>query len=134
MDRGALVVGLLLLSGAVGPAQGQQKDDKKVPKDRNVITEQEMANVNVINVLQVIRRLRPAWLTSRGSISMTGMTTKDNTIGVYVDGVRRGEGFPELERIALEQAGEIRYYSVEAAGTKFGSGNPFGAIEVITRK
>src|SRR5712692_6234146 len=120
------MVSLALLVVTASAVQGQEK---KVRKERNRITEDEIEHSSAKNALQAVTRLRPAWLSSRGSASLSAPMTKDQGIGVYVDGVRRGSGVQELETVPIEQVKEIRFFSVEEAVTQFGSENPLGAIE-----
>ena len=92
----------------------------------------------------LVRRLRPQWLRTRGAA-----TVSDNNleaIVVYVDGVRsgqvpvgrtlegsRGAGPNPLEGITAMQVQRLVYYRASAATQRFGTGHAHGAIEVITR-
>src|SRR5262245_19800166 len=117
-----IVLGLSAVAIGVGIASAQDKAKPK--KDRNVITHEEIVESGAQNALQAIKRLRPNWLASRGAASLTGGGSKETGLGVYVDGVRRGQGYPELEIIALVQVKELRYYSAEEAVVTLGSENP----------
>lgn len=130
---------LLMLVVGAGVALGQEKD-QSAKKDRNVITFQELEKSGARSAMHAIRKLRPFWLSSRGATTLrtdangaAAAVTRDEAMGVYVDGVRRG-GTSELDLIAIEQVDAIRFYSAEAAVTKFGSGNPLGAVEVVMKK
>jgi len=126
------VLSLMLVVLAAGSAHGQ---DKKPRKDRNLITQDELEKAGVMNLDQAVRRLRPAWLSNRGAVSITGgaTVTKEQAMAVYVDGARRG-GISELQMFPMEQVKEIRFFSVDEAVGRFGGDNPFGAIEVVTKK
>ena len=128
-----MVLGALMLALGAGVATGQEKD-KKPKRDRNLITHEEIEKSGGKNALQVVRSLRPMWLSNRGGGMVPGVAGKDEAIGVFVDGVRRGKGIRDLEDVAIEQVEEIRFYSVEAAVSKFGPDNPHGAIEAISKK
>jgi hypothetical protein len=123
-----LAAGLLTVAGA---ASGQDRPRR----DRNVITQDELDRSGVQNLDQAVRKLRPAWLSSRGAVSLLGgvPVTKDEAMVVYVDGSRRG-GLPELELMPVEQVSEIRFMSADVATMRFGAGHPFGAIDIITRR
>jgi len=127
-----LLLGLGLLVIGTGVAQGQDK--KKEPrKDRNLITQEELEKAGVQNLEQAIRKLRPVWLSSRGSASITAATPKEQAMGVYLNTSRLG-GLSELAAFPMEQVKEVRYSSAEAAVSRFGSENIFGAIEVTTKQ
>ncbi len=127
-----LALAALLL--AVPPAHAQKRD-------RNVITQEEIVKAGSKSTTQLIRKLRPIWLSSRGAAQLqstdptadAGVLNKENAVAVYVDGMRRGTA-RELDDIPVEQIGELRFYSAEAATTRFGMGNDSGAIEIITKK
>jgi len=127
-----IVLGMMLLAGA-GSADGQQRPRR----DRNLITLEELQQSGTQDLYQAVRKLRPAWLSSRGAASISpdgsGMVTKEEAMVVYVDGARRG-GLDELRAFPFEQAAEIRFLSSDVATSRHGTGHPFGAIEVVTRK
>ena len=131
----------LTLLGLAGTADGQQKE-KKPAKDRNRITQEEIAKSSAQNALQAVRSLRAFWLSSRGATSLRPnpagdpgfvAVTKDQALVVYVDGVRRG-GLPDLEMISIDQVKELKYLPSDDATTRFGAGHPLGAIEVLSKK
>ncbi len=79
----------------------------------------------------VVNRLRPQWLRSRGSSSF--LDSRPSLPVVYLDGVRHGQiqRLRDIEANALE---EIRYLGASAATNRFGTGHPGGAILVVTRR
>ncbi len=119
-------LGLALLSAH--PAQAQQK---KIRRQRNVITAEEVATrPGLSTAYDVVRSLRPAWLTTRGVTS-----TEDPRAGgiqVYVDGVSMG-GVSELQSIGVDRIQQLRFLSSSDATMKYGTGNTSGAIEVTTK-
>jgi hypothetical protein len=135
------MLSLVMLLAFAGTAHGQAKA-KKPAKERNRITQEEIAKSTAQNALQAVRSLRGFWLSSRGATSLrpdpTGdpafvPVTKDQALVVYVDGVRRG-GLPDLEMISIDQVKELRFLPSDEATTRFGAGHPLGAIEVSSRK
>ncbi|MSR06426.1 MAG: hypothetical protein EXR93_05055 [Gemmatimonadetes bacterium] len=129
------VLGFLLVVLASASAHGQEPKARQPRKDRNLITQEELEKSGVQNLEQAIRKLRPAWLASRGSASIAGgmAVSKEQAMMVYLDTSRLG-GVSELAAFPMEQVKEVRYYSAEAAVSRFGSDNVFGAIEVVTKK
>ena len=92
--------------------------------DPNVITQAQIAELNVSNAQDAVRRLRPNWLRSRGV---------DEEPVVYVDAARRG-GTRVLSTISVEMIEEIRYLSGPNATTRLGTGHRGGAILITTRR
>ncbi len=124
-----LSVALLLVGGALA-AQDRPR------RDRNVITQEELERSGAQNLDQAVRKLRPAWLSSRGAVSLGGgaaAVTKEEAMVIYVDGSRRG-GMTELQIMPVEQVKEIHFLSADVATIRFGAGHPFGAIDILTRR
>ncbi len=135
-----LALGLVLLGALAHPAAAQ-----KIRRDKNVITAEEIAKASGSTAFEVIRQLRPSWFVTRGvagtqrqepagsatSSDVGGMTVPG--IAVYVDGVKAG-GTDELNSISVDRIKELHFYSANDATTKFGTGHPNGAIEVLTKR
>lgn len=96
---------------------------------RDVITREEILAANVSTAEEVVRRLRPEFLRSRGQSSAD---PNANRPVVYVDGVRAG-GPEALRNIAANDVREIRYISAADATTRYGTGHVGGVIEVRIR-
>ena len=97
------------------------------------------ATSGVATAHDVVRRLRPQWLRSRGSATITN--AEQEAIVVYVNGIRSGQipidpgrsaGANPLDGIAASQVQRLIYYGASAATQRFGTGHSHGAIEVIT--
>ena len=100
-----------------------------VVRDRNVITEAELqvSDIRDLNVLEVVRRLRPNFLQTRGP-----QTIRDSvSIAERLDRIESGKvhasfdgisiiGLNELENIFARSITEIRYLNASAAMQKFG--------------
>lgn len=136
------VVLLLLAVGVAGCAS--TGSGERV--DRSVVTRAEIEAAEGASTAQdLVKRLRPQWLRTRGSASMN--RTQDEVLYVYVDGVRAGrimmtptleaaraaEPNP-LEGIPVHRIERLQYHSAAAATQKFGTGHAHGAIEVFTRR
>lgn len=114
--------------------------------DRNVITSEEIVGSSATNAYDVIARLRPQFLRTRGTIPTGGMTSRNDAgstqsgqlagtvqIAVYLDDTVLGsvDALKQIETSAIQ---EIRYYNASDATTKWGTGNSAGAIQVVTRR
>ena len=120
----ALVVGC---SSAKGPPSPSGVFDK-----RNLITFEEIkaAKTPGGNAFELIERLRPAFLRSRGATSIVDLTPV--RAKVSLDGVRYGE-LESLKSVNVEEIREIEFIDVGDATTRYGRGHPGGAILIRTR-
>jgi hypothetical protein len=98
--------------------------------DANVITEQEISASSGSNAFEVVSRLRPSFLKSRGK--STVKSSASEFANVYLDGQQFG-GISSLRNIVASQVKQIRYYNLSDATTRFGMQNGSGVIEVTTR-
>ncbi len=121
--RIAVVLAVVFFSCAP-PSTGAPRDNP------NVITEAQIAEAQGANVYEVISRVRPAFLRSRGTGSMSSGSLE--YAEVYRDGMRVG-GIGTLRSMPIGGVREIRYYNLGDATMKFGSGHTGGVIEVMTR-
>ena len=104
-------------------------------RQQDVITEAEIASraAEASNVLQVVQKLRPQMLRSRGRFSPADSTGSGTIPKVVVDDVSYGsvESLANLNAIAVR---EIRYLSAADATTRWGTGYPGGVILVTMKK
>jgi hypothetical protein len=89
----------------------------------NVITRAELDAAGSTNTYDVIVRLRPNYLRSRGPTSVMNASARTVAV-VFVNETEYGD-LESLRRFPATRIEEIRYYSGPEATTKFGS--PFGA-------
>lgn len=94
-------------------------------RDPDLITAEELADYTNLTCLEVIRRLRPRWLQSRGA--------EQNPV-VYQDGARIGMADQVLGNFSVNDVQSIRYRNASDATTRYGTGHGAGAIEVSTRR
>lgn len=94
----------------------------------DVITETEAAGAQVSDAYQLVQRLRPQFLRTRGEQSIMLATP----IIVYVDGNRFG-GVEMLRQISALDVKEIRWLSATDATQRYGTDHASGAI-LVTRK
>jgi hypothetical protein len=96
-----------------------------------VITAQEIAALTVVDAYEVVEKLRPEFLRSRGPSSIRN-ARPDYAI-VYIDGVRAG-GLSELRRVPRGVIAEIGYMAAADATTRYGIDHSGGAILVQTNR
>ena len=97
------------------------------PRNRTIITEEEIATAHVSSAFDAVERLRPLWLRSHGEMSIN--TPGTAYANVYVDGQRYGD-LNTLRNLLAIQIAEIRYYNGPEGASKFGLQNTAGVIEV----
>jgi TonB-dependent Receptor Plug Domain len=126
------MLALFIVAGTIGCASGGGTPSG--PRaNREVITQQEIAQAGPGNAYDVIRRLRPNFLVSRGATTFGNAQVSSQYPNVFVDGMMYGD-INSLRNIDAAQVGEVRMYPAGEAQTKFGLGNSSGVIAIATRK
>ena len=117
----ALSVGLSAACASGGtPAEGTTG----VTRSSGPITRAELAPLSQFSAFDAVRRLRPRWLSTRG----TGQLPT-----VFIDRSPRGE--PRvLAQIPANTVERINFLPARDATTRYGTGYAYGIIEVITRR
>ena len=110
-------------SPRVGPARGGNPQ---------LITEDEVIASAGTTAYEVIRNLRPNFLSYRGETSLDRRTSRPYP-NVYVDDQVFGP-ISILQSIPASDVSSIRLYRSWEAMTKFGTGNAGGVIAIITRR
>ena len=112
--------------GATTPAQTQAP----ATRDRNVISLEELSDpgIRAQSVLDVVRSLRPHFLTERGKNSQS-----DTEAGKVHASVNGGRILPleELGNMHANEALEIRYLNPAAAMQKFGGAAREGPVILV---
>lgn len=98
-------------------------------RDPNLITAEELSEYATLSALDVVRRLRPRWLTGRGQ-GTGGM----NRPQVMQDGARLGDPDNALRSIAVSDIEELRFLNASDATMRYGTNFPGGAIVVTSRR
>lgn len=102
----------------------------------NVITAEEIARNPSTSAYELIQRLRPSFLRTRGAVhgAPSGGVNNIESVDlvVYLNETRLG-GSDQLRQIPTSDIQEIRYYSAADATTKWGTGHSAGAIQVLSR-
>jgi hypothetical protein len=99
-------------------------------RDPNVITEQEIANSSESNGFDVVSRLRPMFLKTRGRSTINAGGS--DYAAVFLDGVFYGD-LSTLRNIVANQIHEIRYLNGPESAGKYGIRYGSGAIDVRTK-
>jgi hypothetical protein len=119
-----LLLAVLLLSCAGSPPGDAPT------RPRNSISADEIAGVSAETAMEVIRRLRPEYLRSRGSQSLQSSGPVYPV--VYAGGVRLG-GLEQLRFIQSTDVEAIRFIVASDATTLWGTGHSGGVIEVVLK-
>jgi len=127
MTRLSLVAAFALVSGLSACASGGGGSGG-ARRDPNLITAEELAEYTTLTAVDVVRRLRPRWLTGRGA-----GTGGANTPQLILDGARMGDAASELRSIAVSDISEMQYLSASDATMRYGTNFPGGAIVVTSR-
>ena len=138
---GTLLV--LLLAACGGGAGSGPANSPNAPADADAEAESrsyppnEISRAEILergsnssNAMQVIRRLRPAWLRARGSNSFTSAGAMYAV--VYVDNIRRPGGLSALFNIPVGEIRTMEFISPANATTRWGTGHQSGVILVRT--
>ena len=120
---------LLMLAVAAG-LWGCSSLDHGPSRDRNLITPEEIEASGARNAYELIQRLRPLWLQSRGERSVR----LETAIVVYQDNAMLG-GIDTLEGIPIELVRSVRALDSAEAGRLPGLGSRHveRAIMISTR-
>ena len=100
--------------------------------DPQMITEDEVVASLATTAYELIRSLRPNFLTYRGETSFDKRTSRPYP-NVYVDDQVFGS-ISILQSIPASDVSSIRLYRSAEAVTKFGTGNAGGVIAISTKK
>ena len=100
--------------------------------DPQLITEDEVVASLGTTAYEVIRSLRPSFLSYRGETSFNKNTSRPFP-NVYVDDQPFG-AVSILHSIPASDVSSIRLYRSGGATTKYGNGNLGGVIAIVTRK
>jgi hypothetical protein len=108
---------------------------RKESRQQDVITDAEINSraTDATNALQIVQKLRPQMLRSRGLVSPNDVTGEASMPRVYVDNVSYGN-IESLANLNASQIKEIRFLNARDATTQYGTGHVGGVILVLTKK
>lgn len=101
----------LLLPAACTPAGPAWREPRGADPASSVISREEIASVRASNLYEVVQRLRPGWLSTRGIQNFSGRT---GMIVVYQDHQRMGE-LGALRELTPENVVVLRYLDATSA-------------------
>jgi hypothetical protein len=104
--------------------------DNQVP-DANVITSAEIDSTHLSTAYDVIHKLRPQYLMSRGKMSLDP-AVPPALPRVYVDDQFYGDA-STLRGLLTGSLESIRYLSSSSAQYKYGHDNAAGVIAIVTK-
>lgn len=126
----ALAVAAILSIAACSQQSTTGASQSKVaPKNRNLITSDEIATVNASDAYQLIQELRPNFLRTQGGVSPHNDTPPVPL--VYVDGVHTGD-VTNLRNVPATGIVSIEYLNGMMATQRFGTVAGGGAILITT--
>lgn len=121
---------ILALLGAVACASTGAQSAGGAGHDFNRITPDEVSASGAQNAYELINKLRPQYLRTRGKTTVL-LDTPDRA-SVFMDGSLFGT--PEsLKTIPTTQIREVQFYPATSAGVKFGSQYSSGVIDIKTK-
>jgi hypothetical protein len=124
-------------SGIAGTSSGVASASKKESRQQDLITESEITSraADATNAYQIVQKLRPQMLRSRGAVSTNpnDPTGQSSMPRVYVDNVSYGN-VESLANLNASQVKEIRFLNSRDATTQYGTGHVGGVILVLTKK
>jgi len=104
------------------------------PRDSTTLTFDEISQASISgSAYDVISRLRPGFLISRGQATISNGTAASSYPNIYLDGVAYGD-INTLRSIDASHIGSVRLFQAWEAQTKFGVGNNGGVIAITTRR
>lgn len=115
----ALALGLTgCASGGGGGSDGPRRGGA------NRIIADELVDIQQLDALQAIQRLRGQWLRTRGG----------NPPQVLLDGIRQPGGIDSLSSFRIADIQEMRFLNSTDATNRFGTGFDGGAILITTKR
>jgi Carboxypeptidase regulatory-like domain len=116
-------------SSAPPVAAEQERQKRSSRRDLISRAEIEERGLGASNVYEIVRRLRPAWLSNRG---VTSIREPDVSVMVYIDNVRFGP-VETLQNMSIASIEEIWFVDALRATQRWGTGNTLGVIHIIRR-
>ncbi|MEX2529193.1 MAG: hypothetical protein WD960_00335 [Gemmatimonadota bacterium] len=123
----SIVALLTIFTGACAAGGGASVETSSLAP----LTVEEIQDVSANNLYEVVASLRPQWLRSRGSLSISNPSAGEPV--VYVNQMRMGsiEVLRELQPLSIVG---IQWITASDATTRFGLGHAGGVIQVLTRR
>lgn len=118
-------------SGGASPETAATSSGGAPQRSRTQITAAEIRSTNATTLYEVVERLHPEWLSSRGPKTLGGSASRiDTGVQVYIDTQPAGTA-DVLRQFPMTSVALMKYYSAADAQTRFGLGNLNGVIQII---
>lgn len=136
-----LVAGLVMGTRRTGVAPTVPLGPPRLapPLPNRPITEEEIRRSHARSVTELVRRLRPQWLRSRGrdlvlvdSLHLGRDPLRVPGVRIYLNGNLLG-GLDAMDQVAVDALTGAGFLDSNAAILRFGTGNEDGAILLTTR-
>ena len=130
-----LLVGALLggTACASGGGSGSSSSGSSTSGREEITREDIDSNARYTNAMEIIRAIRPFWLSvARGAPNTFGGGGQPSEPVVFRDGVRFG-GLSSLLGVNLNDVERMRHLNSSDATTLYGTGYFGGAIQIFTR-
>lgn len=130
-----LLASVACASGGGSSGGGSTAGRSRPTADRNVILESEINSraPDAGTALQVIQKLRPEMLRTRGTASPMDRTGESVQPKVYLDNIEYGT-LSALTNVNASQISEIRFVNARDATTRWGTGHLGGVILIMTKR
>jgi hypothetical protein len=129
----SLVVSTALVAISLGCASATSGGVGETRRSQ-ILTQEEISSSGASgNAFDVVTRLRPNFLASRGPTTLGNAQSTAMYPNIYLDGIPYGD-INTLRNIDASQIAEMRLYQAGEAQTKFGMGNNGGVIAITTRR
>ncbi len=109
---------------------GEEAEVRSYPPNQVSRAEIDERGANAHTAMQFLRRVRPAWLRSRGSNSFTSAGAMYPV--VYIDNIRRPGGLSALFQVPLSEIRRMEFIGPGDATTRWGTGHQSGVILIAT--
>lgn len=129
----AVAVLLSVAACAGNNSSAARATGNEAARSSDIITAAELSNPTVVagNALEAVRRLRPRFLTTRGSGSIR--TSDAGSVHVSLDGGPL-QALSFLSRMRPAEIAEIRYLSASQAAQQFGTASGTGGVMLVKTK
>ena len=109
---------------------GEPAPTSTATRHTDIITAEELADPSIAagNALEAVRRLRPSFLMSRGTVSIQNTTA--GSVHVSIDGAPLIT-VDNLARLRPAQIAEIRYLNGTDAAQRYGMGAASGGVILV---
>ncbi|MEX2466389.1 MAG: hypothetical protein WD995_05735 [Gemmatimonadota bacterium] len=125
LTGGAAVLAILLAAGGCASSGSTGS----ASSSGNVITGEALMATHQNNLYQALQSLRPQWLRSRASASLTSSTE----VALFVNEAPYGT-VSDLSSIPIDAVRDVRFMSASEAGSRYGTSAGAGGLLLVRLK